>query len=226
MKSILFSASLLAVASAQLSVPPGSLGNAACESDYNQMLGAFTSCGLKVTSTSITFVNGTNSATLCLCKPDNLKTLTQVQTSCSTVPSLASAVSDVDAITAKCTAVAKGSPLPAEPSGVLTAIPNGSSLPPKCEAAQNGLLTAWNQCGIKYTSAGVSVSNGQESVKCICTKLDFVASAVAACDGVSSVSSQKANLEKLRTGCATSAAASSHPRVAAMLVVALAGLVL
>ncbi|KAJ3399000.1 hypothetical protein HDU80_008374 [Chytriomyces hyalinus] len=217
MRSLFLLAAFLSATYAQ-DVPPGIFGNAVCESDYSNVIQVLGTCGLKVSPStgSVTFVAGANNVTLCLCQPGNVKSITKLKTSCSSVKQLESILSSIDAATTECTAIANGSPLPEMPTGAITAIVPNASLPKQCEAAQNNILATWNKCGITYSNSGVSIINKQEAVTCICKNLNVVESAVTACEGVTSFSSQKTSYAELRKQCAKSGAASLRVPISAV----------
>ncbi|KAI8834360.1 hypothetical protein BJ741DRAFT_709682 [Chytriomyces cf. hyalinus JEL632] len=218
MRSFVLLAAFLSATYAQ--VAPGTFGNAVCESDYGNVVQVLGTCGLKVSPStgSVTFVEGVNNATLCLCQPDNVKTITKLKTSCSSVKQLEYLLSSTDVVTTECTAIANGSPLPEQPTGAITAIVPKAFIPKQCETAQNSILATWNKCGITYSANGVSVSNKQEAVTCICKNLNVVESAVTACEGVASFSSQRASYADLRKQCAQSGAASLRVSMSAVAV--------
>ncbi|KAJ3407316.1 hypothetical protein HDU80_009096 [Chytriomyces hyalinus] len=174
---------LLSLAHAQMmTIPAGSLGNAACEADYNSMTQAFIACGVGVQASTVPFANGTNSVIMCLCKPENLNTLTGFTSSCASIPGLDQVLSSTNNIVGDCAAFASRPQLPPT-STASTAPPPGGLTPSKeCEAARNNLITVWSNCGVTFGSTSVSVLNQPTAVKCMCDNYSAAESAVITCE--------------------------------------------
>ncbi|KAJ3253848.1 hypothetical protein HDU77_004344 [Chytriomyces hyalinus] len=174
---------LLSLAHAQMvTIPAGSLGNAACEADYNSMTQAFIACGVGVQASTIPFANGTNSVIMCLCKPENLNTLTGFTSSCASIPGLDQVLSSTNNIVGDCAAFASG-PQPPPTITAGTAPPPGGLTPSKeCEAARNNLITVWSNCGVTFGSTFVSVLKQPTAAKCMCDNYSAAESAVMTCE--------------------------------------------
>ncbi|KAI8844626.1 hypothetical protein BJ741DRAFT_659799 [Chytriomyces cf. hyalinus JEL632] len=178
----ILAASLLSLAHAQMvTIPPGSLGNAACEADYNSMTQAFIACGVGVQASTVPFANGTNSVIMCLCKPENLNTLTGFTSSCASIPALDQVLSSTNNIVADCVAFTSR-PQPPPTSTAATTAPGRLTPSKECDAARDNMLTIWANCGVTFNPTSISVLKQPTAGQCMCDNYSAAESAVMTCE--------------------------------------------
>ncbi|KAI8610712.1 hypothetical protein BC830DRAFT_1172496 [Chytriomyces sp. MP71] len=186
----LVSFSLLAIsASAQVTAVPPGIGNTQCEANINKVLATYKACGYNInpSSNNPLSISGDPAASVkCLCAPNNLSVFDSVKTSCAaTVPNINA-----------------GSPIPSMPSGPITAVPSGSTLPQACKNAENTVLQMYNSCGISIRASGMSFNGDQTSIiQCICKNKNMLSNVVSACSNVPDFSESASSFQKLIQGC-------------------------
>ncbi|KAJ3222588.1 hypothetical protein HDU81_009795 [Chytriomyces hyalinus] len=176
-------ASLLSLAHAQTTIPAGSIGNAACEADYNSVTQAFTKCGAFDTANIVHFANGTNSVLMCLCKPDNLNTLTGIKSSCRSIPAVEETWQSAIVIAYDCASFASGSPLPIhqqQPTGTAISSPDGRLISKECAAGRDSVDTISTTCKLPEGTLTVASMN-QPLVNCLCDNYSMLESGITSC---------------------------------------------
>ncbi|KAJ3250750.1 hypothetical protein HDU77_006401 [Chytriomyces hyalinus] len=213
-------APLLSLAYAQTAIPADQLGSPACEADYNTVTQTFTECGMFDKNSIIHFANGTTSVVMCLCKPENLNTLTGIRSSCRSIPAVEEIRRFVAIVDMDCAAFASGSPLPTRPQATGTAVsgPDGRVLSKECIAGRNTALTISSNCGIPPTVT-LAASLRQSVVNCMCDNYSVVESSVKSCEaymGAMELSASREFLSGLKQRCPTTGAQTGAPTSAEM----------